>query len=397
VLDSGVALDGESLTFTWDFGDGPVDGTVRAFHIFETAGTHTVSITVSDGKSSTTDTVTVQAEPQPKTSGDIDEAGGAVSQGACTVTVPGGIASEAFTVEVTELPSMELASERKFDAERFVALGSAFDVSMLLKAGTAMDIAVKAPEAEGVDPSELAWLVRRLGRPHPEADELESTVSPALLANYVLLPVTRVDTDGTAHGDIYGRRRAQLVKMAEPLDAERDSAEAGLVTKAVGYPLLVTSFAHAPTTLSRQAFQAAVREGINRAHDLFVVTKGYRGPEAIVVSVTKMKSGIIRLILEDQFFLTHKTLPGAKGPIENLQWVDFLSSVKTLWTGVDFLEFVYSARYVKDFDTEEIEPRELRSHRDLARALSENPGATRRPRPHHRKREQGRCGERHGA
>ena len=115
------------------------------------------------------------------------------------MTVPAGIGSEPFTVELSELPSMELASERKFDAGRFEALGSAFEVSMPLKSSAAIDVAVKDPGAEGADPSNLAWLVRVVSRPHPEADVLESTVSPALLANYALLPVTRVDADGTAH------------------------------------------------------------------------------------------------------------------------------------------------------------------------------------------------------
>ena len=184
VIDSGVALSDEELTFTWDFGDGPVDGTTRAFHVFETAGTHTVSVSVSNGSSTTSDSVTVVAEGQPKSAATIGADGGTVSQGACAVMVPTGTVTESMTVEVTELPSMEPASERKFEADRFEALGSAFEVSMPLKSTTPMDIAVKDPQAVGLDPSELAWLVRTLSRPHPEADELDSLVSPALLANY---------------------------------------------------------------------------------------------------------------------------------------------------------------------------------------------------------------------
>jgi PKD repeat protein len=480
VLDSGLDdARAEGLTFTWDFGDGPVDGAVRAFHIFETAGTHSVSVTVSEGGASTTDTVILLAEPRPKTSGDIGEAGGTISQGACIVTVPAGIAGEPFTVEVTELPSMELASERKFEPERFAALGSAFDVSMLVKSGTAIDIAVRNPDAAGAEPSELAWLVRTVSRPHPEADDIETPVSPALHANYVLLPVTQVDADGTAHGHIYGRRRAQLVKMAQPLEVEWESPEAGVVDKAVSSPLIVTSFAHSPTPLSRQTYQDAIREGIHKAHDLFVLTQGMRGPEQIVVSVTKLGAhkagsvdvqdhdlidlshaiptadqvkkavaheyfhlvqnihrnrasglfyfkedgwfaegtaswamdevfdelpslddyyyaptverfwvsllkrtdkasptdiyqtvgfwkwaeakspGIIQRVLEDQFTLTHETAPGPQGPVENLIWVDFLSSFKTVWNSADFLDFTYNARYLKDFDQEETKAREL--------------------------------------
>ena len=476
VIDSGVPLSVEELTFTWDFGDGPVDGTTRAFHVFETAGTHTVSVTVSNGSSTTSDSVTVVAEAQPKSVAAIGADGGAVSQGACTVTVPAGTVTESMSVEVTELPSMEPASERKFEADRFEALGSAFEVSMTLKSTTAMDIAVQDPQAVGLDASELAWLVRNLSRPHPEADELDSTVSPALLANYHLLPVTRLDADGTARGDIYGHRRMQLVRMAAPLDVAREEAVA---EKAVASPLIVTSFAHQPTKLSRDAYQTAVREGLNMAHAVFALGKGYLGPEAIVVSVTKLKPGvagtvnvvdhdlielsyaietaarvkkavaheyfhlvqnmhrnrasglfyfdqdgwfaegtaswamdevfdeiaglddyyfapkqerfwkpltaltnkasptdtyqtvafwkwaeaknpgIIKTILEDQFSLTHTGGIGSKGPIENLDWVDFLTSFKQKWSDADFLEFVYNARYLKDYDKEETKPGEL--------------------------------------
>jgi len=475
VIDSGVALSDEELTFTWDFGDGPVDGTTRAFHVFETAGTHTVSVSVSNGSSTTSDSVTVVAEGQPKSAATIGADGGTVSQGACAVMVPTGTVTESMTVEVTELPSMEPASERKFEADRFEALGSAFEVSMPLKSTTPMDIAVKDPQAVGLDPSELAWLVRTLSRPHPEADELDSLVSPALLANYHLLPVTRVDADGTAHGEIYGHRRMQLLKMAAPLDVAREEAVA---EKAVASPLIVTSFAHQPTKLSRDAYQTAVREGLNMAHAVFALGKGYLGPEAIVVSVTKLDSGIagsvnvldhdlielsnaietaarvkkavaheyfhlvqnmqrnrasglfyfdqdgwfaegtaswamdevfdeiaglddyyfapkqerfwkpltllttkastdnyqtvafwkwaeaknpgiIKTILDDQFSLTHTGGIGSKGPIENLDWVDFLTSFKQKWKDADFLEFVYNARYLKDFDMEESKPAEL--------------------------------------
>jgi len=470
------------LTFTWDFGDGPAEGAVRAFHVFDSAGTHAISVTVSDGQSSTTDTIHVEAAAQPKSSGEIGDAGGSVSQGACTVTAPAGIASEPFTLEVTELPSMELASERKFEGGRFEALGSAFEVSMPLKSSTAIDVEVKDGGAEGADASDLAWLVRVVSRPHPEADVLESTVSPALLANYALLPVTRVDADGTAHGDIYGMRRVQLVKMAEPLDVASEPAEAALTPKALASPLIVTSFANQPTVLSRQVFQAAIEEGIKTAHAVFVLGKAYRGPDAVLVSVTNLGAGtagsvgahehelielnralqtsdqvkkvvaheyfhliqnmhrnlstahayfdndawfdegtaswamdevfdempdlvdyysaptvlrftkplltpakqgspkdsyetvafwkwaeaknpgIIKLILDDQFALTHRTSASSKEPLENSDAVDYLTSVKPLLNEADFVEFVYNARYLKDYDTEETEWGELWSN-----------------------------------
>ena len=55
-------------------------------------------------------------------------------------------------------------------------------------------------------------------------------------------------------------------------------------------PLIVTSFAHPPTGLSRQEFQAAIQDGVKTAHAVFVLGKQYRGPEAVVVSVTNLDS-----------------------------------------------------------------------------------------------------------
>ena len=119
VLDSGLEpSEGKLLTFTWDLGEGPVPGDARLLHRFEEVGSYTVTVTASDGQSSTTDTTTVLVEAQPKASGTIDETGGSVSQGACTVTVPEGVAPEALTLEVTELPSMQLTAERAIGRER---------------------------------------------------------------------------------------------------------------------------------------------------------------------------------------------------------------------------------------------------------------------------------------
>ena len=290
VFDSGLeGTEGRPLTFTWDFGDGPAAGDARMLHTFEAAGSHTVVVTVLDGQSNTTATTVVLAEPQPKATGTIGGAGGSVSQGACTVTVPEGIAPEAFTLDLIELPSMQTAAERAFGADQFVPLSKAYDVAMLLKSSTAIDIAVTVPEVEGEGSADLAWLVRTLAQPDLASDDLAPFPSPAPLADYTLLPVTRVDDGGTAHGQIYGRKRFQLVKLAEPLDTRSFPATEDFAPKATPRPLLITIFKDSPTKLSKSDFESAILNGLAESHEVLVNQRGFYGPDtALVVFVSKM-------------------------------------------------------------------------------------------------------------
>jgi len=43
LIDSGIDAAGQSLTFTWDVGDGPFEDEERLLHRFEAAGTYEVS------------------------------------------------------------------------------------------------------------------------------------------------------------------------------------------------------------------------------------------------------------------------------------------------------------------------------------------------------------------
>src|SRR5262249_6388392 len=47
------------LTYSWDFGDGSTGGGVRPTHAFADNGIYTVTLTVSDGQATSTDTMTV--------------------------------------------------------------------------------------------------------------------------------------------------------------------------------------------------------------------------------------------------------------------------------------------------------------------------------------------------
>jgi hypothetical protein len=63
------------------------------------------------------------------------------------------------------------------------------------------------------------------------------------------------------------------------------------------------------------------------------------------------KPGIIQDTIEDRWWLTHKRAPGPS-IIENSTTADYLTSFKTMWPEVDFMEFTLAARYFKDFDFE---------------------------------------------
>ena len=480
LLDSGI-LDagGKSLTFTWDVGDGPVAGDPRLLHTFETAGAYEVTMTVSDGSQSTTDTVTVQVKPQPKSSANIDEAGGAVSQGAAKVTVPADVAPEPVTIELTQLPSMQMDAERMLRVGQFAALGSAYQVSTPLKTATPIDIAVTEPEAIGKSPEDLAWLVRWVAQPVIRPDN-PNVLSRAPLAAYGLVPVSQVDEDGTVHGEIFGRQRFQLVTLAEPLivasfeiaagvPATQSSIKSNVTAKAVTLPLIViVAFTEKPE-LDWEAFAAVAKAAVEKSHDVLVTKKAFNGPQGtLTVLVGKMPDptfngyvlsnehhilylnykmvdsnqiqkvaaheffhliqhlnsnqaslkgqtwkrdawfkegtsewacdevfdegideyfatqwrrfevplnqegykgtleyetvgfwkwaesqnpGIIQDTIEDRWWLTHKRAPGPS-IIENSTTADYLTSFKTMWPEVDFMDFTLAARYFKDFDFE---------------------------------------------
>ncbi len=296
VLDSGIVDAGDkSLTFTWDVGGGPTPGDLRLLHTFEVAGNYEISVTVSDGTQATTDRVTVLAKPQPKTSATVDGSGGVVSLGAAKVTVPADVAPEAVIVELTQLPSMQMDADRVLRVGQFTALDSAYQVSTPLKTATAIDIAVTDSEAVGKDPADLAWLVRWVAQPITRDGPSEST-SRASLADYGLVPVSRVDEDGTVHGKIFGRQRFQLVTLAEPMHiasfeidvavpATESSIESGVTAKALTLPLVVIVAFNEIPDIGREAFEAVVKEGVEKSHEILVTKKGFTGPQGILTVI----------------------------------------------------------------------------------------------------------------
>lgn len=293
LIDSGVETNSDDvLTFTWDLGEGPFEGDARLLYTFETSGTHEITLTVSDGSSSTSDTVTVVAEPQPKTSGEVDEGGGSVSHGDCAVTVPAGIAPGSFSIEIAEIPSMAEAGARRLGDDRFTALGSAYQITTLAKSSVAFDLAVKNAEAVGADAAELGWLVRFIGKPMPTPDSTEPIPSLAPVASYVLEPVTGVDADGTVHGEIFGRARVQLVRLRTPLVIEPEATDANAL-KASQLPVSV-KVEDPPVAMSQAQYAAAIREGVRKGYDVLITQRKFLWVHpSVTVHVVKLKKGLL--------------------------------------------------------------------------------------------------------
>lgn len=57
--------DGDTLTYSWDFGDGAVGSGVSTTHSYSSGGTFTVTLSANDGYHSGTDTVELTIAPPP--------------------------------------------------------------------------------------------------------------------------------------------------------------------------------------------------------------------------------------------------------------------------------------------------------------------------------------------
>ncbi len=90
--------DGDPLAFGWDFGDGGRGGAPQLAHVFATAGSFAVTLTVSDGRggtASTQQTITVTAGPSPgptvTVAGHVEALDGGPLSGVTVAIVGGGV------------------------------------------------------------------------------------------------------------------------------------------------------------------------------------------------------------------------------------------------------------------------------------------------------------------
>jgi hypothetical protein len=221
----------------------------------------------------------------------VDASGGVVTLEAATVTVPADVAPEPVPIELTQLPSMQTDAERLLRVGQFAALGNAYQVSTPLKTATPIDVAVTDLEAVGKAPEDLAWLIRSVAQPVPRPDEPD-ILSRAPLAGYGLVPVSRVDEDGTAHGEIFGRQRFQLVTLSEPMnidsfeiEPEPPATESSIANKALTLPLVVIVAFNENPPPGWEAYGAVVKGAVEKSHEVLVTRKAFNGPQGILTVV----------------------------------------------------------------------------------------------------------------
>ncbi len=65
----GTDPEGQTLTYSWSFGDGDAADGAQATHAYDEAGTYTVTLTVSDGVIEATETVQITVEEKPAEAG----------------------------------------------------------------------------------------------------------------------------------------------------------------------------------------------------------------------------------------------------------------------------------------------------------------------------------------
>jgi hypothetical protein len=97
-------LDGDPLTYTWDFGDGATGSGLQPTHVYTATGTYTATVSVSDGSAVTTASQMVTVQPVVPTvviSGPSDAARGQTRTWTFSASEPNGSSTDPYTYQVT--------------------------------------------------------------------------------------------------------------------------------------------------------------------------------------------------------------------------------------------------------------------------------------------------------
>jgi hypothetical protein len=97
-------LDGDALTYTWDFGDGTTGTGLQPTHVYTATGVYTATVSVSDGSAVTTASETVTVQPVVPTvviSGPSDAVRGQTRTFTFSASEPNGSPTDPYTYQVT--------------------------------------------------------------------------------------------------------------------------------------------------------------------------------------------------------------------------------------------------------------------------------------------------------
>jgi hypothetical protein len=97
-------LDGDPLTYSWDFGDGTTGTGLQPTHVYTATGVYTATVSVSDGSAVTTASETVTVQPVVPTvviSGPSDAARGQTRTWTISASEPNGGPTDPYTYQVT--------------------------------------------------------------------------------------------------------------------------------------------------------------------------------------------------------------------------------------------------------------------------------------------------------
>jgi hypothetical protein len=136
-------LDGDPLTYTWDFGDGTTGSGLQPTHVYTATGVYTATVSVSDGSAVTTasETVTVQpVVPAVVISGPSDAARGQTRTWTFSASEPNGSPTDPYTYQVTWGDG---------STQTLQGPGSGVQASHVYTGGTSAVISVVATDANG--------------------------------------------------------------------------------------------------------------------------------------------------------------------------------------------------------------------------------------------------------
>jgi PKD repeat protein len=270
----GFDVEGDTLVYTWDFGDGTVrEGAASETHSYPNAGSYAVAVTVSDEQGSGSDGVLIDVGTSAS-SATIGSAGGELALGRLSLSVPAGLLTEDVEIRAVELPSLASAAAADLDPGDFRPIGPAYRIDAALRSKDALRLTLAYEEAElpaGFAAGNLALLLRL----HPNAEQVV-LVPPVV---FTVLPAEVDAVAGTVATDVYATDvTVQVVAAAEPLVISqtlgRTAAREQLEMPALDLPAFGVTF------LSPPADPTAMRSDILDALSLAANTMLPRGFDA---------------------------------------------------------------------------------------------------------------------